>query len=334
MDRESIIEVASLLGRLFPHHHLAICDHAAMTLHGHDNLRPNYVSILCEMDEGEALLSSAKARGLRRCHLYPRAFYLMTCQDGVVIARCVRVLTCRRFRDLEFDRLLGPFCAPVLSLACVAERVARDYRRCLDKRCHDAAVRRGADLIWLMANITTHQSPDSPPGEFLASFTARFPETIRLLRRAGFEVDDDAAHDGGQTPRKRRSKDGIVIPPSSYTRRRNTATLLRRTMTFVHAATRLRLQGERASSRAYPSSAVAMLWPAPLRLRPRPASCYGSMPPPEIPPRSRARLSLARSEEPGVRASQKSMELVIGKDIILCRDWPSEDTLSGGQRTA
>ncbi|RCI12815.1 hypothetical protein L249_0543 [Ophiocordyceps polyrhachis-furcata BCC 54312] len=333
MDRESIIEVASLLARLFPHHHLAICDHAAMALHGQSNLQPNYVSILCPTDEADDLLSKAQARGLRRCHLYPRAFYLMTSRDGVVVARCVRILTCRRFRCLDgVEKLLGPFCAPVLSLACVADRVARDYRRCLDNEpCHEVAVRRGADLIWLIANIT-HQSSSSPQ-DFLDSFTRRFPETILLLREAGFDIRH--THDGQQPSSKRRSRDGIVIPPS-YLGKRNTAALLKRTMTLVHAATRFRLQGERAraASPPPPPSSSAKLWPAPLRLRPRPASCYGPTAPPEIPPRSRARLSLARSEDAGVRASLKSMELVIGKDIVLCRDWPPEHPPTGGQRKA
>ncbi|RDA90270.1 hypothetical protein CP533_1511 [Ophiocordyceps camponoti-saundersi (nom. inval.)] len=320
LTRESITEISHLLAQLFPQNNLAICDHAAMTLHGHTDLRPNYVSVLCPTNEAEEIISKAEAKGLPACHLYPRAFYLISDRDDIV--RCVRILTCRRFRNFDRVYLLGHSSTPVLSLTCVAERVARDYRRCLDKSCHEAAVRRGADLIWLIAKII--QQDSSEHRDFLSSLTLRFPETIPILRKAN--LANEITHERNPPP-KRASIDGIIIPPTSHSPR--SKALLKRTIILVHAATRLRLQGERARA----ASSSALLWPAPLRLRSRPVSCYGSMRPPDVPPRSRARISVARTDEQDeVMASRKSMELIIGKDIILCRDWPENRLHGDGQR--
>ncbi|KAF4592421.1 26S proteasome regulatory subunit rpn11 [Ophiocordyceps camponoti-floridani] len=303
MTKPQIHEVATLLKALFPSHPHATSDESALLLHGNPTARPETLTIVTPSPQSAtALLASAQDQGLRS-NADRRAFYVET-RHGV--PRCVRVFHTPDFRVVDLDGVA------VLSREVVADRVASRYRAGLERGDDEVAQKRAADLLWLLSSFVDEWQARA----LIEPLARRHPETLVLIRIAGFPISFEVSPRCDRFPRPWRSTvcidDGVTIRNS--TDEHGPSALLYRTLALVHAATRLRLLAKRAR-------VASGAWPAPLRPRYRPGTVVS-----EVPRRSLARLpSVDRTIVPPARtkshrASCWSMDIVIGKDIVLWRD--------------
>ncbi|PHH77429.1 hypothetical protein CDD80_598 [Ophiocordyceps camponoti-rufipedis] len=323
MTKPQIHETATLLKALFPSHPHATSDESALALHGNPAHHPQTLTIVTPCPQtATALLASAQAQGLRSNAADGRAFYVET-RHGV--PRCVRVFHTPDFRAVDVEGVA------VLSREVVADRVASRYCAGLERGDDEAAQKRAADLLWLLSSFADEEQARA----LIEPLARRHPETLVLIRIAGFPISFEVSPRCDRFPvtfkasprcdRFPRPWSSTVCVDSRAIIQNNTdehapSALLYRTLALVHAATRLRLLAKRAR-------AASGAWPAPLRPRCRPGSCPGpATVVSEVPRRSLARQpSVGRSvatpaRTKSHRASCWSMEIVIGRDIVLWRD--------------
>ncbi|KAM4058648.1 hypothetical protein HRG_006398 [Hirsutella rhossiliensis] len=260
MSRESVFAIVNAVGKLIPHLPFAVCGHAAMVYYGHPAHRPSHVSIVCPERAAAILVGWARASGLRLSTHFPQAFYVATTarrdDDAETTAGvgCVRVLSCR-----DFDRLgrirRGPSSTPVLTLPCIADRMAG--RLYAAPGAGDAA-QRAADIVWLLGRIvedggeeqllTLDKAPVFGHAAFLAPFARQHPEAVALMREAGLKV---GLLPGIQTrehapPAAREPETSSLPTPrdraEQHTGKSNTSGPVREPLRLQHTARQPRLQ--------------------------------------------------------------------------------------------
>lgn len=196
MNREAVSEVIDMIALRFSHIPYAVSGLAAMVYYGYD-ARPYKVSIICPEHTRENQKCWAKAQGMipipRRSDIWG-----MATADGIV--HQIRVRFPYDFEDMHALKI-GSSAVSMLSLAGLADELARTYVNELKHSDHARQDNLAREMIWILQRIiqvrmpehmlTPERIPRLTKETFWLPFSLAYPETVPLFAKAGWRIPSD-----------------------------------------------------------------------------------------------------------------------------------------------
>ncbi|KAH7256376.1 hypothetical protein BKA59DRAFT_541465 [Fusarium tricinctum] len=196
MNREAVSEVIDMIALRFSHIPYAVSGLAAMVYYGYD-ARPYKVSIICPEHTRENQKCWAKAQGMipipRRSDIWGLAT-----TDGIV--HQIRVRFPYDFEDMHALKI-GSSAVSMLSLAGLADELARTYVNELKHSDHARQDNLAREMVWILQRIiqvrmpehmlTPERIPRLTKETFWLPFSLAYPETVPLFAKAGWRIPSD-----------------------------------------------------------------------------------------------------------------------------------------------
>jgi hypothetical protein len=196
MNREAVSEVIDMIALRFSHIPYAVSGLAAMVYYGYD-ARPYKVSIICPEHTRENQKCWAKAQGMipipRRSDIWGLAT-----ADGIV--HQIRVRFPYDFEDMHALKI-GSSAVSMLSLAGLADELARTYVNELKHSDHARQDNLAREMVWILQRIiqvrmpehmlTPERIPRLTKETFWLPFSLAYPETVPLFAKAGWRIPSD-----------------------------------------------------------------------------------------------------------------------------------------------
>ncbi|KAF4448007.1 hypothetical protein F53441_8522 [Fusarium austroafricanum] len=196
MNREAVYEVIGMIALRFSHIPYAVSGLAAMAYYGYD-ARPYKVSIVCPEHTRENQKCWAKAQGMipmpRRHDIWGVAT-----SDGVI--RQIRVRFPYDFAEMHALKI-GNSAVSMLSLAGLADELARTYVNELKHSDHDRQENLAQEMIWVLKRIIQCRLPEHMlrperiphliKETFWLPFTLSYPDSVPLFAKAGWRIPNE-----------------------------------------------------------------------------------------------------------------------------------------------
>ncbi|KAF5685210.1 hypothetical protein FDENT_6353 [Fusarium denticulatum] len=202
MNREAVSEVVDMIAQRFSHIPYAVSGLAAMVYYGYE-ARPYRVSIVCPEHTRENQKCWARAQGMipipRQRHVWGVAT-----SDGIV--QQIRVRFPYDFNEMHALKIGTAGSVPVsmLSLAGLADELARTYVNELKHSDHDRQENLAHEMVWILKRIIQCRLPEHAlrperiphliRETFWLPFTLSYPETVPLFAKAGWSIPDEGWH--------------------------------------------------------------------------------------------------------------------------------------------
>ncbi|KAI1040484.1 hypothetical protein LB505_005769 [Fusarium chuoi] len=199
MNREAVSEVVDMIAQRFSHIPYAVSGLAAMVYYGYE-ARPYRVSIVCPEHTRENQKCWAKAQGMipipRQRHVWGVAT-----SDGIV--QQIRVRFPYDFNEMHALKIGTAGSNPVsmLSLAGLADELARTYVNELKHSDHDRQENLAHEMIWILKRIIQCRLPEHAlrperiphltRETFWLPFTLSYPESVPLFAKAGWSIPNE-----------------------------------------------------------------------------------------------------------------------------------------------
>ncbi|KAF5008509.1 hypothetical protein FDECE_5209 [Fusarium decemcellulare] len=199
MGRETVTELIDLIAAHFSHIPYAVSGLAAMSFYGY-HIKPFKVSIICPAHTREAQNCWARVQGMIAVPGKQDIWGVAT-SDGLF--RQVRVRFPHDFDSAHTVRV-GASEATILSLAGLADEIARTYVNELkhaDLRRQEAL---GKEMMWVLERIvdmqqeehmlTPERAPHLASDTFWVPFTLSYPDSLPLFEAAGWIIPHEEWH--------------------------------------------------------------------------------------------------------------------------------------------
>ncbi|KAF4963810.1 hypothetical protein FSARC_8170 [Fusarium sarcochroum] len=196
MNREAVCEVVDMIALRFSHIPYAVSGLAAMVYYGY-NAHPFKVSIVCPAHTRENQKGWAKAQGMMPIPRRPDIWGLAT-TDGLV--RQIRVRFPYDFEDIHMLKV-GDSAVTILSLAGLADELARTYVNELKFSSHERQEGLAEELVWVLKKIirtrlpehmlTPERTPHLVKETFWLPFSLSYPGTVPLFEKAGWKIPNE-----------------------------------------------------------------------------------------------------------------------------------------------
>ncbi|KAG9508005.1 hypothetical protein J7337_001562 [Fusarium musae] len=202
MNREAVSEVVDMIAQRFSHIPYAVSGLAAMVYYGYE-ARPYRVSIVCPEHTRENQKCWARAQGMipipRQRHVWGVAT-----SDGIL--QQIRVRFPYDFNEMHALKIgtAGSLPVSMLSLAGLADELARTYVNELKHSDHDRQENLAHEMIWILKRIIQCRLPEHAlrperiphliRETFWLPFTLSYPETVPLFAKAGWSIPDEGWH--------------------------------------------------------------------------------------------------------------------------------------------
>ncbi|KAF5601041.1 acetylxylan esterase precursor [Fusarium pseudoanthophilum] len=202
MNREAVSEVVDMIAQRFSHIPYAVSGLAAMVYYGYE-ARPYRVSIVCPEHTRENQKCWARAQGMipipRQRHVWGVAT-----SDGIL--QQIRVRFPYDFNEMHALKIgtAGSLPVSMLSLAGLADELARTYVNELKHSDHDRQENLAHEMIWILRRIIQCRLPEHAlrperiphliRETFWLPFTLSYPETVPLFAKAGWSIPDEGWH--------------------------------------------------------------------------------------------------------------------------------------------
>ncbi|KAI1022721.1 hypothetical protein LB503_000269 [Fusarium chuoi] len=199
MNREAVSEVVDMIAQRFSHIPYAVSGLAAMVYYGYE-ARPYRVSIVCPEHTRENQKCWAKAQGMipipRQRHVWGVAT-----SDGII--QQIRVRFPYDFNEMHALKIGTAGSNPVsmLSLAGLADELARTYVNELKHSDHDRQENLAHEMIWILKRIIQCRLPEHAlrperiphltRETFWLPFTLSYPESVPLFAKAGWSIPNE-----------------------------------------------------------------------------------------------------------------------------------------------
>jgi hypothetical protein len=199
MNREAVSEVVDMIALRFSHIPYAVSGLAAMVYYGYE-ARPYKVSIVCPEHTRENQKCWAKAQGMipipRQRHVWGVAT-----SDGII--QQIRVRFPYDFNEMHALKIGTAGSNPVtmLSLAGLADELARTYVNELKHSDHDRQENLAHEMIWILRRIIQCRLPEHAlrperiphliRETFWLPFTLSYPESVPLFAKAGWSIPNE-----------------------------------------------------------------------------------------------------------------------------------------------
>ncbi|KAF5557890.1 acetylxylan esterase precursor [Fusarium mexicanum] len=199
MNHEAVSEVVDMIAQRFSHIPYAVSGLAAMVYYGYE-ARPYRVSIVCPEHTRENQKCWAKAQGMipipRQRHVWGVAT-----SDGIV--QQIRVRFPYDFNEMHALKIGTAGSNPVsmLSLAGLADELARTYVNELKHSDHDRQENLAHEMIWILKRIIQCRLPEHAlrperiphliRETFWLPFTLSYPESVPLFAKAGWSIPNE-----------------------------------------------------------------------------------------------------------------------------------------------
>ncbi|KAI1031286.1 hypothetical protein LB504_000341 [Fusarium proliferatum] len=199
MNREAVSEVVDMIAQRFSHIPYAVSGLAAMVYYGYE-ARPYRVSIVCPEHTRENQKCWAKAQGMipipRQRHVWGVAT-----SDGIV--QQIRVRFPYDFNEMHALKIGTAGSNPVsmLSLAGLADELARTYVNELKHSDRDRQENLAHEMIWILKRIIQCRLPEHAlrperiphltRETFWLPFTLSYPESVPLFAKAGWSIPNE-----------------------------------------------------------------------------------------------------------------------------------------------
>ncbi|EGU83856.1 hypothetical protein IWW34DRAFT_121982 [Fusarium oxysporum f. sp. albedinis] len=199
MNREAVSEVVDMIALRFSHIPYAVSGLAAMVYYGYE-ARPYKVSIVCPEHTRENQKCWAKAQGMipipRQRHVWGVAT-----SDGII--QQIRVRFPYDFNEMHALKIGTAGSNPVsmLSLAGLADELARTYVNELKHSDHDRQENLAHEMIWILKRIIQCRLPEHAlrperiphliRETFWLPFTLSYPESVPLFAKAGWSIPNE-----------------------------------------------------------------------------------------------------------------------------------------------
>ncbi|KAM0487544.1 hypothetical protein ACHAP7_002062 [Fusarium lateritium] len=196
MNREAVSEVIDMIALRFSHIPYAVSGLAAMVYYGYD-ARPYKVSIICPEHTRENQKCWAKAQGMIPIPRRPDLWGLATA-DGIV--HQIRVRFPYDFEDMHALKI-GSSAVSMLSLAGLADELARTYVNELKHSDHARQDNLAREMVWILQRIIQVKMPEHrlrperiprlTKETFWLPFSLAYPETVPLFAKAGWRIPSE-----------------------------------------------------------------------------------------------------------------------------------------------
>ncbi|KAF5720351.1 acetylxylan esterase precursor [Fusarium mundagurra] len=199
MNREAVSEVVDMIAQHFSHIPYAVSGLAAMVYYGYE-ARPYRVSIVCPEHTRENQKCWARAQGMipipRQRHVWGVAT-----SDGIV--QQIRVRFPYDFNEMHALKIgtAGSLPVSMLSLAGLADELARTYVNELKHSDHDRQENLAYEMIWILKRIIQCRLPEHAlrperiphliRETFWLPFTLSYPESVPLFAKAGWSIPNE-----------------------------------------------------------------------------------------------------------------------------------------------
>ncbi|KAG4293813.1 hypothetical protein FPRO06_00398 [Fusarium proliferatum] len=199
MNREAVSEVVDMIAQRFSHIPYAVSGLAAMAYYGYE-ARPYRVSIVCPEHTRENQKCWAKAQGMipipRQRHVWGVAT-----SDGII--QQIRVRFPYDFNEMHALKIGTAGSNPVsmLSLAGLADELARTYVNELKHSDRDRQENLAHEMIWILKRIIQCRLPEHAlrperiphltRETFWLPFTLSYPESVPLFAKAGWSIPNE-----------------------------------------------------------------------------------------------------------------------------------------------
>ncbi|CZR33534.1 uncharacterized protein FPRO_01703 [Fusarium proliferatum ET1] len=199
MNREAVSEVVDMIAQRFSHIPYAVSGLAAMVYYGYE-ARPYRVSIVCPEHTHENQKCWAKAQGMipipRQRHVWGVAT-----SDGII--QQIRVRFPYDFNEMHALKIGTAGSNPVsmLSLAGLADELARTYVNELKHSDRDRQENLAHEMIWILKRIIQCRLPEHAlrperiphltRETFWLPFTLSYPESVPLFAKAGWSIPNE-----------------------------------------------------------------------------------------------------------------------------------------------
>ncbi|KAF5680862.1 hypothetical protein FHETE_250 [Fusarium heterosporum] len=196
MNREAVSEVIDMIALRFSHIPYAVSGLAAMVYYGYDAM-PYKVSILCPEHTRENQKCWAKAQGMipipRRSDIWGLAT-----SDGIV--HQIRVRFPWDFEEMHVLKI-GSSAVSMLSLAGLADELARTYVNELKHSDHARQDNLAREMVWILHRIIQVRMPEHmlrperiphlSKETFWLPFSLAYSETVPLFAKAGWRIPNE-----------------------------------------------------------------------------------------------------------------------------------------------
>ncbi|KAL6919578.1 hypothetical protein ACHAP8_002642 [Fusarium lateritium] len=196
MNYEAVCEVIDMIALRFSHIPYAVSGMAAMVYYGYD-ARPYKVSMLCPEHTRENQKCWAKALGMLPIPKRHDIWGVAT-RDGMI--RQIRVRFPYDFADMHVLKV-GRSAVSMLSLAGLADELARTYVNELKHSDQDRQENLAREMVWILNRIIQCRMPEHRlkperiphliQDRFWVPFSLAYPEAVPLFAKAGWRIPDD-----------------------------------------------------------------------------------------------------------------------------------------------
>ncbi|KAH7196634.1 uncharacterized protein B0J16DRAFT_326316 [Fusarium flagelliforme] len=193
MNYEAVCEVIDMIALRFSHIPYAVSGLAAMVYYGYD-ARPYKVSIICPEHTRENQKCWAKALGMLQMPKRQDIWGVAT-RDGML--RQIRVRFPYDFEQMHTLRV-GSSGVSMLSLAGLADELARTYVNELKHSDQDRQENLAKEMVWILNRIIQVKMPEhrlKPERiphlineRFWLPFSLAYPEVVPLFAKAGWRI--------------------------------------------------------------------------------------------------------------------------------------------------
>ncbi|KAJ4016443.1 hypothetical protein NW752_003570 [Fusarium irregulare] len=193
MNYEAVSEVVDMIALRFSHIPYAVSGLAAMVYYGYD-ARPYKVSIICPEHTRENQKCWAKALGMLQMPKRQDIWGVAT-RDGML--RQIRVRFPYDFEQMHTLRV-GSSGVSMLSLAGLADELARTYVNELKHSDQDRQENLAREMVWILNRIIQVKMPEhrlKPERiphlineRFWLPFSLAYPEVVPLFAKAGWRI--------------------------------------------------------------------------------------------------------------------------------------------------
>ncbi|RGP74880.1 hypothetical protein FLONG3_5992 [Fusarium longipes] len=196
MNYEAVCEVVDMIALRFSHIPYAVSGLAAMVYYGYD-ARPYKVSIICPEHTRENQKCWAKALGMLPIPKRHDIWGVAT-RDGML--RQIRVRFPYDFEEMHTLKV-GSSAVSMLSLAGLADELARTYVNELKHSDQDRQENLAREMVWILNRIIQCRMPEhrlKPERiphlineRFWLPFSLAYPEVVPLFAKAGWRIPNE-----------------------------------------------------------------------------------------------------------------------------------------------
>jgi hypothetical protein len=196
MNYEAVCEVIDMIALRFSHIPYAVSGLAAMVYYGYD-ARPYKVSMLCPEHTRENQKCWAKALGMLPIPKRHDIWGVVT-RDGML--RQIRVRFPYDFEEMHTLKV-GSSAVSMLSLAGLADELARTYVNELKHSDQDRQENLAREMVWILNRIIQCRMPEHRlrperiphliNERFWLPFSLAYPEVVPLFAKAGWRIPNE-----------------------------------------------------------------------------------------------------------------------------------------------